>query len=239
MSWLPNLTRRNVQPEVMDQRDLDARRHRQALAGLARINWWSRSARIVWPQIAQLARERGASRLRVLDVASGGGDVPIAVWRLARRAGLDLDIVGCDISPLAVETAASRAEASAAKLRFEMHDAVHGPIPAGFDVVMSSLFLHHLPTPDALPWLERMAEAAGLLLLINDLRRSMRGYLLAQAACLTLTRSGIVHVDGPRSVEGAFTLAEARALCEQAKLKNVLLQKRWPFRFLICWHAQR
>src|SRR5918912_1375115 len=84
------LSRRLLRPEVMDQPGLDPRRHAHALRGLARINFWSGSAGILWPDLAALARETAPRPLRVLDVATGGGDVPIRLWRRARRAGLDL-----------------------------------------------------------------------------------------------------------------------------------------------------
>ena len=236
MNWLPNLTARNLQPELMDQPDLDAATHRQALAGLGRINRWSGSVRIVWPAIRQLARQFPTVRLRVLDVASGGGDVPIGLWRRARRAGVQLEIVGCDVSPLAVETATAQAARCGANVHFQVHDVLGGPLPPGFDVVMCSLFLHHLTPGQAVSLLEKMASATGHLLLINDLRRSTSGYLLAQAACRALTRSRIVRVDGPRSVAGAFTVPEVRSLLAQAKLDGASIQKRWPFRFLLSWH---
>src|SRR5437763_3343791 len=99
MPLLPVLPRR-LQPEVMDQPGLDPVRHRQALAGLRRINFFSGSAGILWPPLAALAY--GAARpVRVLDLATGGGDVPIRLWRRARRAGLPLEVEACDVSPVA------------------------------------------------------------------------------------------------------------------------------------------
>jgi SAM-dependent methyltransferase len=235
MNWLPDLTVRNLQPEWMDQPDLDAASHRRALAGLRRINFWSGSARIVWPAIRQLARQSPTRALRVLDVASGGGDVPVGLWHLARRAGLRVEIVGCDVSPLAVETATAQAERCGAGVQFRIHDALGDPLPSGFDVVMSSLFLHHLTPGQAVSLLEKMALVANRLLLVNDLRRSTAGYLLAQLACRFLTRSRIVRVDGPRSVAGAFTVQEVQSLCAQAKLDGAVIRNRWPFRFLLDW----
>ena len=75
---------RHLQPELMDQPDLDASRHLQALAALRRVNWLSRTAAIVWSAIRPLARSQADRPLRVLDVASGGGDVTLGVWRRAR-----------------------------------------------------------------------------------------------------------------------------------------------------------
>ena len=48
-------------------------------------------------------------------------------------------------------------------------------------------------------------------MLVNDLERSGLGLALAHVAVRLLTTSDVVHVDGPRSVESAFTMEEARA----------------------------
>src|SRR5437879_6346436 len=108
MAFLVNVTQRRRRPEVMDQPGLDAGRHVQALRGLERINRWSGSARILWPPLRAAARATGRP-LRVLDVATGAGDLPVRLWQRARRAGLALEIDGCDVSPRAVAYAAGRA----------------------------------------------------------------------------------------------------------------------------------
>ena len=82
------LSKRCRQAELMDQPGLDAGEHAHALHGLARINRLSRSDAILWPAIERLARAGRGSPIRVLDVASGGGDVPIALAKRASRAGL-------------------------------------------------------------------------------------------------------------------------------------------------------
>ena len=106
---LTGLARRNMQPEIMDQPDLDRARHLAALVGLAHVNWVSRSAGNVWGPIRSLARRDERQPLRLLDLASGGGDVSIGLARRARRHGLELEIVGYDLSPTAVEHARARA----------------------------------------------------------------------------------------------------------------------------------
>ncbi len=204
---LPRQRRRR--PEIMDQPDLSADRHIHALRGLARINFFSHSAGILWPELAELARSVAPRPPRILDVATGGGDVPIRLWRRARRAGLDWHLDGCDISPVALEHARLRAVQAGASVRFFEHDALSGPPLTGYDAVMCSLFLHHLDEPQAVAFLRRMAEMAGRLVLVNDLERSETGLLLAHVVGRLITTSDVVHVDGPRSVEAAFTRSEA------------------------------
>jgi hypothetical protein len=100
---------------------------------------------------------------------------------------------------------------------------------------MCSLFLHHLDEPQAVELLRRMSESARHLVLVNDLIRGRLGYALAWLGTRLLTRSRVVHVDGPLSVEGAFTRAEALELAERAGLHGATIVRRWPCRFLLTW----
>src|SRR4051812_36135724 len=186
---MPFLRERRRRPEVMDRPDLPAGSHVRALRGLARLNFWSGSARILWPPIRDLARQRPGQALRVLDLATGAGDVPVRLWRRACRTGLDLAIDACDLSPLAVEHARRVAARAGAGVRFFVHDALHGPPLTGYDAVVSSLFLHHLDEGQACAFLRRMADGARHLVLVNDLERGLAGLTLAHVATRLLTRS--------------------------------------------------
>ncbi len=217
----------------MDQPELDAVEHARALRGLGRINRVSRSAAILWPAISGLAGGSVDEPMRVLDLACGGGDVPIALARRAARGGLNVQIEGCDVSPVAVQFARVAAAEGGVPVRFFERDALHDPIPEGYDVVMCSLFLHHLGEDEAVGLLRNMAGAARRLILVNDLLRSRLGYGLAWVGCRLFSRSPIVHHDGPVSVRSAFTLAEVRALAQRAELDGVSLTRHWPRRFLL------
>ena len=235
MPFFVDVSRRRRRPEVMDRPDLDPVRHAQALRGLARINWWSGSARALWSPVAALARENPERAFRVLDVASGAGDVPIRLWRRARREGLDVRVVGCDVSPTAVQFARDRAAQRGADVEFRLLDALRDPLPAGHDIVISSLFLHHLAEDEAVEFLRRVAAAARRMVLVNDLVRSRAGHVLARLGTRVLSRCDVVHADGPRSVEGSFTVAEARDLAERAGLEGAAVVRRWPCRWLLTW----
>jgi 2-polyprenyl-3-methyl-5-hydroxy-6-metoxy-1,4-benzoquinol methylase len=119
-----------------------------------------------------------------------------------------------------------------ASIIFQCTDAVRSPLPSGFDVVMSSLFLHHLSRQDAVTLLAKMGEA-GRLLVVSDLRRSNIGYAVAHAACRMVTRSPIVRYDGPQSVANAFSVSEAAALCDEAGLSGAIVRRAWPWRLMI------
>jgi 2-polyprenyl-3-methyl-5-hydroxy-6-metoxy-1,4-benzoquinol methylase len=233
---LPSLDIRDREPELMDEPGLAPDRHHAALQGLRRINLLSASAGILWPAIRKLANAH-IGPIRLLDVASGGGDVLVGLWRRATRAGIPLECEGVDISETALEHGRELARRAGAAIAFRRLDALAEPLPP-FDVVVSSLFLHHLDQADAVRLLQRMKAAARRLVLVNDLTRSRLGYLAAWCGTRIVTRSRIVHVDGPRSVRAAFTVAEMRRLAEEAGLDGATVAARWPFRCLLEWRPR-
>ncbi len=104
-----------------------------------------------------------------------------------------------------------------------------------YDVVLCSLFLHHLNDEDSRILLQQMRRGARQLVLIDDLRRCFSGYWLAWIGCRILTRCHIVHVDGPLSVKGAYTTSEALRLCHECGLDGATAEHHWPQRFLLQW----
>jgi 2-polyprenyl-3-methyl-5-hydroxy-6-metoxy-1,4-benzoquinol methylase len=222
----------------MDQPDLDPRLHGHALAGLARINFLSRSSAILFSPLVDLQNRLAVERISILDVATGAGDVPLRLWRRARRARLDWQIAGCDVSPVAVEHARRHARQSEIPVHFFVHDVLSVPLTGNYDAVTCSLFLHHLDETHAVRLLQCMANLDAnhpALVLVNDLDRSLGGLLLAHIATRLLTTSSVVHTDGPRSVRAAFTLAEAREVAEQAGLQGAVVKRCWPCRWLLSW----
>lgn len=160
--------------------------------------------------------------------------------RYARSSGLDLEIEGCDLSPTAVEHAqAAAVEQGVNPIRFFVHNVFEGALPGGFDFVTCSLFLHHLSDEQAVELLQRLNQAADHGVLIDDLARSRAAYLLAWCACRILSRSAVVHYDGPVSVQGAFTPNEALSLARKAGIDRPSCRRHWPLRYLLSWEVAR
>lgn len=234
MGWSAGFATRRLQPEWMDEPGLDPSLHRAALRGLSRINRVSRTAATLFVEVERIARERPGAPLRVLDVACGGSEVTRDLARLAARKRLPIRFDGCDISETALEYARSATASSGVDVGYIRCDVLRDSLPAGYDCLVSSLFLHHLGRDDVSGLLSRMAAAARAVV-VSDLLRSRGAYVMAHVATRLLSRSPVVHVDGPRSVRAAFTLEEMRDLCEEAGMVGVVLRPVWPKRFILTW----
>ena len=214
--------------ELMDDPALPAAEHDHALRGLARINTLSRA----WAPIARAMKPLlGQQGLSVLDVATGSADVPIALATQFPGAQWH----GCDVSSHALDVAQSRARAKGVSWSGFVHDIVASPLERQFDVVLCSLFLHHLEPGDVTRALGHMAGAAKRMVIVHDLRRSAAGLALAYAVPRVLTRSRVVHVDAVKSVRGAYTRAELEELARAAGMAGAVIRPTFPQRMLLVW----
>ena len=221
---------------MMDQPDLDARRHVHALDALGRANAVSLTAAAIWPAIRAAARDVTPGPLRVVDIASGGGHVLVSLARRAWREGVGIDWLGWDLSPVAIDYARTLAgRAGVKEARFERADALRDPMPSGIDVTVCTLFLHHLSDEDGTALLGRMRDAARHTVVVSDLRRTILGAAFTWVGCRILSRSEVFRVDGMRSAAAAFTTHEARALADRAGLTGAHVSQVWPQRWLLTW----
>ena len=236
MIWGAALNNRDRQPEVMDQPGLDPKEHAKALMGLRRINAISRCSAGLFRPIEALAITQPAKPLRVLELACGGGDTAIDLALMAKRKGLSLDIHACDLNPEAVAIAQTNAVRRQAALTVFTADALAKPTDHNsFDVVYCTLFAHHLDELDVVRLLEVMALRSRKLVLVDDLIRSRLGFALAWIGTRLLSRSWVVHTDGPLSVRAALQPDEMKSIAMQAGLNDAQIKRSWPERYLLSW----
>lgn len=225
---------RRVVPERMDAPALDPDDHHRALAGLARLNAVSRPLAGLTGLVRKVVEELRRP-VRVLDVACGGGDNLVRLLRWADRAGVAVEGCGVDRSPTALAEADERAADADVRADWVRADVLADPLPAGFDLVTCSLFLHHLSDEEAVKLLSRMRDAAGSALLVNDLVRGPVNLLAVWLGSRLVTRSPVVHFDAAASVRAAFTPDELRGLAKAAGLEGATVRTVVPCRMRLVW----
>jgi ubiquinone/menaquinone biosynthesis C-methylase UbiE len=197
-----------------------------ALAGnlrdLRRINRWFGGSSLSAAAIEALAAHR--AELTLLDVGTGGGDIPRALLRWADRHGRRLSIVGIDSRPEVVAAArvAGAPPAGTDRLELQVGDGRSLPYPdRSFDVTHSSLVLHHLTPPAARELLREMGRVARLGVVVNDLHRGRLGWVGAWLMGHLLTANRYTRHDAPLSVRRAYRAEEVAALLRAAGLTPV------------------
>ena len=226
--------RRDLRPEWMDAPSADPADLRRSLAYIRRVNSLLGYHRAT---IGHLRRFSGAwtpgQVVRILDVATGSGDLPRAILRWARRSGHDVRVVGVDLHATTLAEAAARTgPAERGRLAFARADALRLPFADGtFDYATTSMFLHHLTDADAAAAVREMARVARRGIVAADLLRHRRAY--AWIALFTLASGPMVKHDARASVAQAFTKAEALGLRERAGVTWAAYYRHFGHRFVL------
>jgi SAM-dependent methyltransferase len=225
----PSTTRELMDDPECSVRDLrgnlrDLERMNRLLGGHAIVRRYLDRVLPVWRRRAHAASDV----LAVLDVGTGGADVPAAVVEWGQRRQVPLRIVGVDRHPavariahaMAVHSSVTVIQADARALPFRN---------ASFDVCLCTLALHHLSRDEGVALLRRLHGLARLGFLVVDLLRCPSGY--AGVWLMTrLSRNPLTRHDGPLSVRRAMSWPEYREFAREARIPDMRLTRLPLFR---------
>ena len=215
--------------ELLDEPGLDDAELAASLGHVAAVNRWLGGARALRRAFRPLLRDA----LRVLDVGTGSGDLPIALARYARAHDCAITITAAELHPQ-TRALAERRCAPFPEIRVRAADALALPWPEdSFDVAIFSLVLHHLEDDAARVALREAARVAPVVI-INELHRTRANYAGARLLGATLwRRNRITRHDGPLSVLRAYRPAELAALVASAGLRVREVRRRWFYRVVL------
>lgn len=220
--------RRRASRELLDE-DLGTPAEIQAsLLDLRWFNRWFGGVRTSRKLVEAVAEGIGKREISWLEVAAGGGFVPLELARIVRRSGLELEVVLLDrsLSHLPRNGKALKVAADALRLPFQS---------SAFDVVACSLFAHHLAPDDVVRFAREALRVCRAAVLVNDLVRHRLHWALA-AAARPLYRSRLTRHDAPASVRQAYTTEEMRTFFLEAGASRVELHRHYLFRMgVLAW----
>jgi len=185
------------------------------LRDLRRLNSLTGGARLSVRAVRSMLPDGGT----VLDVGTGGADIPALLLSDARRRGVRLDVTATDARPevLAAARLVDPALATMPGLVLAIADGRALPWPDGsFDVAHASLVIHHLEPGDAIVLLGELHRVARSGIVVNDLDRAWTSWLGAWLLARTLARSPYTRHDAPMSVRRAYTRDEMADLIREA-----------------------
>ncbi|MBE7209454.1 MAG: methyltransferase domain-containing protein [Gluconacetobacter diazotrophicus] len=230
---MPRPSGRILLPELMDTEPCSPAEFAACLRDLATVNRLFGAYR---PTLRFLRAARPilpADRpWRILDVGGGSGDMLRRIDRWAARRFIPLDLASLDLSPWAAP-AGQAAPPTRTPIRFITADVFDFDPPEPPDLVISSLFAHHLDDEGVIRFLRWMERHAATGWFVNDLLRhplSFHGFRLVAAA---MRWHRFVRHDGPVSINRAFRPAEWRALLAAAGIPAAIIRHRVPFRLCV------
>lgn len=224
---------RSYRLEHIDTGDYTAEEYEGCIVELQLVNRWMGDAHSLK---RSLLREVKVERLRefsVLDVGAGSGELlrVAAVW--SKQTGRRMHAVGLELNERMAESINEESE------KFDEISAVRGDVlalpfaEAEFDYVMCSLFTHHFKDEQVVQVLREMSRVARRRIFVIDLHRHPIAYLLYTTLGKLVLHNRLLREDGALSILRSFKADELRALGERAGLRDVSVERRFPFRLVL------
>ncbi len=222
-------------PELLDIRQPVSRNLEASLESLRVLNKYFGAYSLVRHFLRRWL-EPGRS-YRLLDLATGSGDIPRMIVNWARRHGISVKIDAVDLQP-ATLAIARQASTAYPEIQFIRADARNYCEAMSYDVVCCSLALHHFSELDALKVLRRACELSHDKVLVSDLDRTWFTWVCVQAVTTFATRDAMTRHDARLSVKRAFSYRELGSLAQEAGWRNFGHARFFPARQAI-WMSSR
>ena len=212
--------KRSFDPAVLEMMDRDQPLSAELERDLERIrqlNRWFGSYRLVLSFLRRWIKP--GARLRVVDLATGSGDIPRLIADYSRSIGALVEINAVDRQAATLEVA-RKLSAGYPEISYIGADILHWRPAEPSDIALCTLALHHFSDEDAVKVLGRCNQLAARFVLVSDLWRGW--FLKAGVHLLTalVFREPMTRYDARLSTARAFSFSEMRGLAIRAGWQN-------------------
>ncbi len=217
--------------EMMDREQPVSAELERDLERIRQLNRWFGSYRLVLGFIRNWIKP--GDKLRVVDLATGSGDIPRLIVDYARKIRARVEIDALDRQPATLEIA-QRLSADYPEISYREANILEWNSVQAYDIALCTLALHHFSNEDAVRLLRRCCQVSKRFVLVSDLRRSFS--LIAGVYVLTalIFREQMTRYDARLSAIRAFSFSEMRDLALRAGWEN-FGHKKFPFARQAIW----
>jgi len=203
--------------EMMDRPQPVSTELERDLQRIRQLNCWFGSYRLVLRFIRRWIKPGG--RLRIVDFATGSGDIPRLIIDYSRSIGALVEINAIDRQSATLKIA-RKLSGDYPEISYIDADILEWNPAAAHDIALCTLALHHFSEGDAVKVLRRCNEVAKKFVLVSDLRRGF--FLKAGVDVLTafVFREPMTRYDARLSAARAFSFSEFNDLARRARWKN-------------------
>ena len=199
--------------EMMDRPQPVSAELERDLLNIRRFNRYFGSYRLVLRFVRRWIKP--GDRVRIVDLATGSGDIPRLIVDHVRKIGAKVEIDALDRQSATLEIA-RKLSANYPEISYLEANLLEWQPSDRYDIVLCSLVLHHFSNEDAVRVLQRCRQLSRKFVLVSDLRRGF----LAVAGVYLLTglifREPMTRHDARLSAARAFSFSELDELARRA-----------------------
>ena len=225
--------KRSMDPELMDDFEVDGFIIKQTLRELEIINKWLGGNNVTISAINKLIGKRKEKTWRIIDLGCGGGEMLklIAIW--ARKNAVKVVLTGIDANQNVVNYA-KKNTIEYPEIRFISGNVLSEELMSmQADIITATLFTHHFSDQDLIRLLQGAKKSASAGLAINDLHRHWFAYRSINLLTSLFSKSPLVKNDAGLSVLRAFRKRELKDILKAAGINQFSIKWRWAFRWQV------
>ena len=175
--------------------------------------------------------------LRIADMGCGGGDMLKKIAKWANGQGISVKLTGIDANPAIIEYAKENTN-EYDNIEYVVVNVFEAPFQKDhFDIIISTLFLHHFNDEDSSKLILQWMQAATLGIVINDIHRHPFAYHSIKLLTRFLSKSYMVRNDAPVSVLRAFKRSDLIGILQTSGFHDFSLNWKWAFRWRLVIRA--
>ena len=221
--------------ELMDRPQPVSAELEHDLENIRELNRWFGSYALISLFLSRLIKP--GARLRIVDLATGSGDIPRLIAEYGRKVGAELRIDALDRQSATLEIA-KKLSVQYPEITFVEGNILEWRSAEPYDVVFCTLALHHFSDDDAVRVLQRCRELSHKFVLVSDLRRSWMATIGVHLLTATMFREPMSKHDARLSIARAFSFSELNQLAQRAGWTN-FGHKTFPFARQAIWLEAR
>ncbi|MCF6348786.1 MAG: methyltransferase domain-containing protein [Flavobacteriaceae bacterium] len=230
MGFVINTKHRTNQIELMDDLAMSGELLRKTLDQIAKINQWLGGNNITLNGLKKILKNKPKNKtVTIIDLGCGNGDMLREIANYGRKEGYNFNLIGVDANEYTVNYAKKKSQ-NYTEISYLQQDVFSDKFKnLDYDIVLSTLFLHHFTENEIIYLLTSVLKKAKLGVIINDLHRHPMAYYLFKLLCLTI-QNPMVKQDGLISILRGFKRLELERISEKLKYKSNI-QWKWAFRY--------
>jgi ubiquinone/menaquinone biosynthesis C-methylase UbiE len=235
---LDKFKRRSYRLEDIDTGNYTPEEYESCISELQLVNRWMGDAHSLRTTLFHDIEAQSLRSFSILDVGAGSGELLRVTADWARQTNRRMSAVGLELNERSAESINEESQ------RFDEISSVRGnalELPFAdnrFDYVICSLFTHHFVEEQVITILGEMSRVARRRIFVIDLNRHPIAYLLYTTLGKLVLHNRLLRHDGALSILRSFKADELLELGERAGLRDVWVERRFPFRLVLSAAAQ-
>ncbi len=246
--YMPNLSYRSNEKELIDDLELDNDALRQNLEELALINKYLGGNQVTVSGLSHLISdfrfsiadslslskseiENHKSEIKIADLGCGGGDMLMVMADWAKKRSINAQFIGIDANDFMINFGTKRT-ANYTNISYLHQDIYSDEFKEkSFDIVTMTLFCHHFSEESLIKLLQQLKKQTRIGIVINDIHRHWFAYHSIAWITKLFLKSYLVKNDAKLSVWRAFIREDLEKIIQKSGFTNYSIRWKWAFRW--------